>query len=377
MKRILSLLAVFFLSQASLSFAAVVEDWSAVVSGQNTGTYQDSNGSKAEFVVDAGPKGGQKALKITATKATGGYVGVYHTATLDLSKSASFKFSVKSTVAGDVQMAITDAFKVQYIAKFQATTAWTEVNIPFASFSKDPYYTPPDAIAGHPLDMSKVGNLNFSPQVDGTSVLLIGPIESAGTGSASPAASTGTAAPAAAAPAASTAASSGPGVAILDFAGLDSKAAGTFQDSMGSTFVFAVKDNPNKKGKQYLTINFDMKQGGYCGMWCRAGGTDWKGADLSSSKTVNVTLYSKEPVVLGLALKDKGNNQYVAETPATKGGKWETVAVPLDSFKLDPYYTPPDAVKGAPKDFSKVSTFNIQPKTVGKMTIAVESVVGK
>ena len=378
MKRILSLLAVLFLSQAPLASAAVVEDWTGIVAGQNTGTYQDSNGSKAEFVADAGPKSGEKALKITATKATGGYVGVYHTAALDLSKSASFKFSVKSSVAGDIQMAITDAFKVQYVAKFQVTTAWTEVNIPFASFAKDPYYTPPDAIAGHPLDMSKVGNLNFSPQMDGASVVFIGPIEAAGTGSATSAASKTAAAPAAAAPAASTAASSGSGVVILDCTGLnDAKNAGTFQDTMGSTFAFAAKDNPSKKGKQYLTVNYNLAQGGYCGMWCRAGGADWSGADLSKAKTVNFMVYSKDSVVLGVALKDKNNNQYSSSTPATKGGKWEVVSVSMDSFILDPYYTPPDAVKGAPKDFSKVTTFNIQPKTVGKITFAVESVVGK
>jgi len=375
MKRIFSLMAVLLLSQASLAFAAVVEDWTGIAPG-NTGTYQDSTGSKIDFVADAGPKGGQKALKLTANKAANGYCGVYHTTTLDLSKSGSFKFMAKSTVAGDIQMAIVDAFNVQYVAKFPVTTAWAEVEVPFASFIKDPYYTPPTAIAGHPMDLSKCQNLNFSPQMDGTSVVLIGPVEAAGTATASTSTAASSTAASSSAPAASSA-SSGPGAAVLDCTGLDSKAAGTFQDSQGSSFTFAVKDNPNKKGKQYLTITYELKQGGYCGMWCRAGGSDWKGADLSSAKTINVTIYSKEPVVLGLALKDKGNNQYVAETPATKGNKWETVSVPLDGFKLDPYYTPPDAVKGAPKDFSKVTTFNIQPKTVGKFTVAVDGIVGK
>src|ERR1039457_5184944 len=113
MKRILSLLAVVFISQASVAFAAVIEDWTGVAGG-NTGTYQDSTGSKIDFVVDAGPKGGQKALKLNANKAASGYCGVYHTTTLDLSKSGSFKFMAKSTVAGDIQMAIVDAFNVQY-----------------------------------------------------------------------------------------------------------------------------------------------------------------------------------------------------------------------------------------------------------------------
>src|SRR5579872_6845636 len=114
MKRILSLAVLCVVFQASLVFAAVVEDWTGIAPG-NTGSYQDSNGSKADFVADAGPKGGQKALKITANKVANGYVGVYHTVTLDLSKSGSFKFMAKSTVAGDIQMAIVDAFNVQYV----------------------------------------------------------------------------------------------------------------------------------------------------------------------------------------------------------------------------------------------------------------------
>ena len=375
MKRILSLLAVLFLSPASLAFAAVVEDWTDIVVGQNTGTYQDSNGTKVDFVADAGPKGSEKALKITANIAANGYGGVYHTTTLDLSKAGSFKFMAKSSVAGQVQMVITDAFKVQYISKFPITTAWTEVDIPLSAFTKDPYYTPPDAIPGHPLDWSKTGNLNFSPQIPGASVVSVGPIEAVGTASASSSASkAAAAAPAAAAPAASA---SGASVVILDCTGLnDAKNAGTFQDTMGSTFAFAAKDNPNKKGKQYLTVNYNLAQGGYCGMWCRAGGADWSWADLSKVKTLNFMVYSKDPIVLGVALKDKNNNQYSSSTSASKGGKWEVVSVSMDSFILDPYYTPPEAIKGAPKDFTKVTTFNIQPKTVGKITFAVESVVG-
>jgi hypothetical protein len=50
----------------------------------------------------------------------------------------------------------------------------------------------------------------------------------------------------------------------------------------------------------------------------------------------------------------------------------------LSSFILDPYYTPPDAVKGAPMDFSTIKQFNLQPKTKGeKVTFAIDSFVVK
>ncbi len=376
MKRILSLLVAGLLLQTSAAFADVVQDWTSVQAGM-AGTYQDSTGSKMDFTYDAGPKGSDKALKMTYNLVANGYVGVYTGGTWDLSKAASLKFMAKSTLPGDLQIAIKDAYNVQYITKVQIPSAdWTEVTVNLSSFAKDPYYTPPDAIAGHPMDLSKVSNLNFSPQAVGSGVAFIGPVSTAGVAFAS--ASTGTASMVSSAAPAVSAASSGTPSAILDCTGItDPKNAGTFQDSQGSSFTFTAKDNPNKKGQQYLSIAYELKQGGYCGMWCRAGGADWKGADLTGLKTISLMIYSKDPVVLGLALKDKNNNQYVADTPATTGGKWETVSVSLSDFKLDPYYTPPDAIKGAPQDFSKVATFNIQPKTVGKFVLAVDNMVGK
>jgi hypothetical protein len=352
----------------------VVQDWSSIQPG-NAGTYADS-ASKVEFAFDAGPKGGEKALKITSNISASGYGGVYTNANgVDLSKFGTLKFMVKSTAPGDLQLAITDAYKVQYVAKTTIPSKdWTQVSVSLSSFSKDPYYTPPDAVTGHPIDLTKVGNLNFSPQTKGDSVVLVGPVSADGSPSAAAASSS---ASSSAKPAAAVSVPSGPGVQVLDFGSLDAKSAGTFQDSQGSSFTFATKDNPSKKGQKYLTITYELKQGGYCGMWCRAGGNDWKGVSLGAAKTLSLMIYGKDPVSLGIALKDKNNNQYVTDLPATKGGKWETVVVNLSDFKLDPYYTPPDAKKGAPMDFSTVSNFNIQPKTAGKGTVAIDNVVAK
>jgi hypothetical protein len=154
----------------------------------------------------------------------------------------------------------------------------------------------------------------------------------------------------------------------------DGKNNGTFQDTNGSKITLEVK---GKAPKTFLVLNYTMVQGGYCGLWCRAGGSDWNGVNLSTAKAISVAVFGKDSVVLGLALKDKNNNQYVAQLPSTKGGKWETVSVPMASFNLDPYYTPPDAIKGAPKDFSLVKTFNIQPQTVGTVNVAVNNIVAQ
>jgi hypothetical protein len=371
MKRFLSLALSVAVLQAAAAFGAVVQDWTNVGQGM-AGTYQDSNGSKIEFAFDAGPSG-SKALKLTTTLASGGYAGVYTSGTFDLSKYGVLTFMAKTTVPGDVQIAIKDAFNVQYIGKVAiSSTDWAPATLTLSSLSKDPYYTPPDAITGHPMDLSKVGNLNFSPQIQGSSVVLIGPVSGSGTPSASAASSSSSSSTTAA-----VVVPSGSGVQILDAGTLDSKSAGTFQDSQGSSFTFTSKDNPSKKGSKYLAITYELKQGGYAGMWARAGGSDWNGVNLKDKKVVSLTIYSKDPVSLGLAIKDATNNQYVADTPMTKGGKWETVVINLSDFKLDPYYTPPDAKKGAPQDLSKVAGFNIQAKTVGKFTVAVDNVVAK
>ena len=171
-------------------------------------------------------------------------------------------------------------------------------------------------------------------------------------------------------------AAAGP-LVVQDFSAInpaDGKNIGTFQDSNGSKIALSVK---GKGSKAYLLIDYTLVQGGYTGLWCRAGGADWSGVDLSKAKDLRLQVYSKKPVSLGLALKDKNNNQYVAVTPEIKAGSWQTVSVPMSSFKLDPYYTPPDAVKGAPEDFSKVTTFNIQAKDTGTFSVGVSKVTAQ
>jgi hypothetical protein len=272
-----------------------------------------------------------------------------------------------------MQMVLKDAYNMQYISNFQVAAGdWAPVTIAVSSFIKDPYYTPSDAVTGHPMDLSKTTGMNLASHIVGAAVIEVGPVSTdkgGGAANASAGASAASA-PAAAAPAVSN----GSAVVVSDFSTDDPKTYGTFQDSNGSSYVVSFKTGPKKK---YLFVTYNYVNGGYCGMWCRAGQT-WDGISLVGAKNLTLTVFSKDPVVLGLALKDKNNNQYVAEAPSTKGGgKWENITVSLDSFKLDPYYTPPDAVKGAAQDFSLVKTFNIQPKTVGKFVFAVDKVVAK
>ena len=370
MKRVLAALAVGLAFQASTLWADVIQDWTAPSSGMY-GPYNDSTGSKVDFAFDNGPKGGQKALKITYNLVANGYVGVYSNTSADLSKSKSLKFMAKSTAPGGLIIAIKDGYNVQYFTKTAIPSKdWSEVDVPLASFAKDPNYTPPDAIPGHPMDLSKVSNLNFSPQTVGAGVVYIGPVESVGGGSSTKAAASSSSSPSGKAP--------GPtdsklGILALDFTNTDANVGSPMADSQGSSCKYILVDNPAKPGSKYMKVDYNLVAGGWCGLYYRVG-TTWDGEDWSKLSTIKMLVYSKTPITLTVCLKDKNNNQYRVNAPSTEGNGWEKVEVPLDSFALDPYYTPPDAIKGAPRDFSAVKQMQLQPQTGGKNTFAVDDV---
>ncbi len=186
MKRMIGFVVVFlFLSPAV--FAAVIEDWSNVIPGTNAGTFADNLGSKVEFSTEAGPDG-TKAVKLTSTLVKGGWCGVWRSISADLSQNKFLKFKVKTSAPGQVQVALQDTYNVQYTASCPVSSKnWTEVTIPLSSFIKNPYYTPPNAVPGNPMDLSRTTSMNLSSFITGESVVEIGPIESAGTASASPA----------------------------------------------------------------------------------------------------------------------------------------------------------------------------------------------
>lgn len=349
-------LAVASLVWASYASAApvVVEDWKALDSS-NTGTYADSNGSSVTFQSADAQKKGEKALSFKSTLKSGGYCGIWHTVNASTGKAAALVFDAKSDKGGSVQVALKDVNNVQYVSTFTVPAGtWTGVTMSLASFQKDPYYTPPDAVTGKPMDFSTIKGMNFSSQVTGDALFLVGPINAAGE---APAAS---ADKAAAAPAAKDAAPVKPAV-IEDWKTVDSSNAGTYADSNGSSVTFASVDGP-KKGEKALSLKNNLKSGGYCGVWhsltAQAGAASGLAFAAKSDKGGSVQI----------ALKDVNNVQYVA-TFTVPAGAWTPVEMPFTSFQKDPYYTPSDAVTGKPMDFSTIKGFNVSVQTAGESTL--------
>lgn len=349
MKRIIVMAAMFF-SLAPMAFAGLVEGWTSVQNGTNTGAYMDSNGSKIDFAVDAGPIAGQKALKVTSNLASGGYCGIWHNLSADMSKAANLKFMAKSTPPGNIQIALKDAYNFQYIVTAQVSADWAEVSVPLSSFHKDPYYTPADAITGHLMDLSKTSGMNLAPQMPGSAVLFFGPVETYGTLD-------------------TPTSSAAPPVAgmVEDWTNVAGSNTGAYQDSAGSKIDFVTVPDAKTGQKALKLVSHLVKgDGNYCGIWHNLS------ADLSKAANLKFMAKSTIPGTLQIALLDAYNVQYIAQ--AQLGTDWAYVSVPLSSFHKDPYYTPPNAVTGHAMDLSKTSGMNLAPQMVGDAVVMLGQV---
>ncbi|HUO58619.1 MAG TPA: carbohydrate binding domain-containing protein [bacterium] len=156
--------------------SSAFEPWKSV-DPSNAGAYQDDKGSTLTFTTDKGPEKGQRALHMTYNLKAGGYCGLWHNTSFDLSKATTIVFKAKATLPGELQFEFKDKYNVQYMVKVKVpSAAWSEVRIPVVSFIKNPYYTPPNAELGHPMDLSKVNGMNVGPQADGAGEMWIGPV---------------------------------------------------------------------------------------------------------------------------------------------------------------------------------------------------------
>lgn len=313
--------------------------------GTNTGTFADALGSKINFTAEAGPGGG-KALRLTSTLVQAGWCGVWHSLLVDLSKNGSLKFKARASTPGDAQLSLKDAYNLQYIARFTVPSKdWTDITLPLSAFRQDPYYTPPDAVPGHPMDLTRTTNLNIAPQAAGSWVLEIGPVEAAGT-----------ATPAGASP-------SPGGKTLEDWYFSPFQEPGTFTDALGSKINCDTEDGPG--GLKAVKLTSTLAQGGWCGLGCSI-----PASDLSKNTSLRFKARAAAPVALQIGLLDANKAQYIT-TVAVTAKDWTEVTVPFSSFIKDPYYTPPGARLGHPMDLTRTTNLNFMPRTPGRSVVEI------
>jgi hypothetical protein len=351
MKGLLSF-AVVLLLLSSTAFTAVMEDWNRVNPGQDTGTFMDTMGSGINFSVEDGPDG-NKVIKLTSKITANGWCGIWRTIAADLSGNNSLRFKIKSSAAGEVQIALKDSYNVQYSAHFPVFSGdWTEVTVPFSTFNKDPYYTPPDAIPGHPMDLTMTKSMNLQPNIIGDSVVEIGPIEAVGTTSAS------------AAPTPISGASSTSNARIIDDWFISPyQMLGTFADSMGSKSDAVLETGPD--GQKAVKLTSSLVLGGWCGI-----GRNIPVSDLSKNTCFKFKIKSNVSGQVQMSLKDSFNVQYVTIFQVSPTD-WTEVTVPFSSFQKDPYYTPPGAHLGHSMDLKMTKGISFTPKMTGDSILEI------
>jgi hypothetical protein len=336
--------------------AAALQDWSQFEPDKTFGTYVDKAGSEVEVAQVEGPAKGEKAVRIASKLVQWG--GMWAGVSQGLGKDSGIRFKAKAETSGLLMVSLSDDRKLQVEAKVRVKAGgWQEFELPLSAFSKASWQDP-EAPKAARFNASKLKGMNLSPRSVGASVFIVGPIQVV---EGKIVAKTGLA-------------SDGKAGAMVmqDFETLEASAYGPFVDEkVGSKISVSIKaDAGNKVG----AFDYDLKPTGWCGAWMRAG-DDWMGQDWNGAKSVELRVYSKEPLVLELAFNDANQNAYLSTGGVTTGKGWETLKVPFSSFVLNPYYQPPQAKKGAALDLSHVETFNVAPKTEGKHSFQVDDIL--
>jgi hypothetical protein len=164
-------------SKTAKKKAMAYERWQTIGGGM-LGVAADKKGSKGTWSTDDGPKPGQKALLIEYDLKPGGFVGAWHTTErLNLAKADGLRFMARADPPCTVQLSMTDANEVSYIAVFQVPSKdWSEIKVPIAALDKNPNYQKPEAKLGNPVDWSRTTSLNFDARTDGQGKFWIGPV---------------------------------------------------------------------------------------------------------------------------------------------------------------------------------------------------------
>jgi hypothetical protein len=76
------------------------------------------------------------------------------------------------------------------------------------------------------------------------------------------------------------------------------------------------------------------------------------------------------PLRLSVSFLDRNRVAYTTWTEL-KGGVWQSVRIPFDEMRPNPYFQPPDAKTGSPIDVSDVKGIAFAPhdQTAGRLTI--------
>ncbi len=144
---------------------------------------------------------------------------------------------------------------------------------------------------------------------------------------------------------------------------------GTSKDEKGSTILTEFVEGPSK-GESALLLTYKKVPEGW------VGANRNLDAKLAGAKAVTFMAKMDPPGSAEIVLSDANKVIYTAAFEVQKK-EWTKVEVPLEAFQKSPYYQPPEAIQGKPKDFTKATQIMLNATQVGEGKIWMGPVYAK
>jgi hypothetical protein len=100
-------------------------------------------------------------------------------------------------------------------------------------------------------------------------------------------------------------------------------------------------------------------------VWCDSENHDW-----TAGRAISFRVKPDHALKLSVSFLDRNRVAYTSWTEL-RGGEWQTVRIPFDEIRPNPYFQPPGAKTGAPIDVSEVMGIGFAPQdqTAGRLAI--------
>ena len=135
---------------------------------------------------------------------------------------------------------------------------------------------------------------------------------------------------------------------------------GVSHDTKGSKMEWKVVPEGPKRGQKALLLDYDLKQGGWCGAWHTT-----NHLDLSKVDGVRFMAKMDPPGAVMFSMTDANRVSYVTnfQVPSKE---WTEIRIPLAALDKNPNYQPDDAKQGKPVDWSRTTSMNFDARTDGQ-----------
>lgn len=139
----------------------------------------------------------------------------------------------------------------------------------------------------------------------------------------------------------------------------DSSFWGSFADNRaGKKTQISYEKTVDEKQGEVLKIKYILDSDSWCGVYRHSVNQNWFGI-----KTLDITIRGTEDAVVRVSFLDANKVSYVNDVTITSD--WNKYSLPIDDFKKNPYYQPPDAKVDKPMNIKTVRQIQFEPQTSG------------